>query len=111
MHSVCGRCMDAVLSIYIRPLENFPLYGMSACASYASHRVHALCEAYDAHADIPYSGKFSRGPIFVERRSSKISRFNFCKIAVPGLLHPRYLVDSASYRMHAQARPSQDVCE
>ena len=28
---------------------------------------------------LPYSGKFSRGPIFAEGQSSKISRSNFCE--------------------------------
>ena len=33
--------------------------------------------AFGQEGDIPYSGKFSRGPIFVEGQSSKILRSNF----------------------------------
>ena len=32
-------------------------------------------------------------------------------MAVPELLRPQYLVDSASYRMRTQSRPGRNVCE
>ena len=64
---------------------------------------------------VPYSGKFSRGPIFVEGQSSEISWSNFCGwprgIAVPELLRPQYLLTLPFTACMCWLKPAEKACE
>ena len=53
--------------------------------------------------------EISRDAIFAEGPSSKILRSNF--VDVPELLHPQYLLGSASYCMHAASQITLEPAE